>query len=99
MNANPWENADFAQLNLSHIDEKFLPGTSNEVDFLERELHLSPGDTVLDLGCGAGRHAIEFGKRGYHVTAIDISSALLEEANARAKRAGVHIEFRRADLP
>ncbi|WP_313023624.1 class I SAM-dependent methyltransferase [Mobilicoccus sp.] len=39
------------------------------VDFDRLGLH--PGDRVLDLGCGAGRHAFEMYRRGADVTAFD----------------------------
>ena len=34
-------------------------------------LGLAPGDTVLDLGCGFGRHAFEAARRGGRVIALD----------------------------
>ena len=34
-------------------------------------LGLRPGDRVLDLGCGFGRHAFEAARRGAHVIALD----------------------------
>jgi SAM-dependent methyltransferase len=40
------------------------------VDF-ERRLPIRPGDTVLDLGCGGGRHAFEAYRRGARVVALD----------------------------
>ena len=39
------------------------------VDFAR--LGLDAGDRVLDLGCGAGRHAFAAVERGAHVTAVD----------------------------
>ena len=33
---------------------------------------INPGDRVLDLGCGAGRHAFEAYRRGAHVVAADL---------------------------
>jgi SAM-dependent methyltransferase len=33
---------------------------------------VGPGDRVLDLGCGAGRHAFEVYRRGAHVVAADL---------------------------
>ena len=35
-------------------------------------LGLRPGDRVLDLGCGGGRHAFEAARRGAIVTAVDL---------------------------
>jgi SAM-dependent methyltransferase len=37
-----------------------------------------PGERVLDLGCGAGRHAFELYRRGAHVVALDRDAAELE---------------------
>ena len=32
---------------------------------------IAPGDRVLDLGCGGGRHAFEVYRRGGRVVALD----------------------------
>ena len=40
------------------------------VDFAKFPVH--PGDRVLDLGCGAGRHAFEAYRRGARVVAADL---------------------------
>jgi len=40
------------------------------VDFAK--LPIKPGDLVLDLGCGAGRHAFEVYRRGARVIAADL---------------------------
>lgn len=98
MRKSPWENREFAKLSLSHVDSKFTPGTKQEVDFLECELAVKPGEKILDLGCGSGRHSIEFAKRGYDVIGIDISAPMLEEAKKRARKARVAIKFYREDL-
>jgi SAM-dependent methyltransferase len=42
------------------------------VDF--QRLPIAPGDRVLDLGCGFGRHAFEAYRRGAHVVAVDRSA-------------------------
>ena len=41
------------------------------VDFTR--LGLAPGDLVLDMGAGAGRHAFEAYRRGAHIVALDYS--------------------------
>ncbi len=38
---------------------------------------------VLDVGCGAGRHSLYLQRRGLKVTAIDVSSRIVELARAR----------------
>jgi SAM-dependent methyltransferase len=42
-------------------------------------LGLRPGHTVLDLGCGAGRHAFEAARRGAHVVGFDYDRAELKD--------------------
>lgn len=98
MRESPWENEEMAQLSLSNIDQKFLPGTEQEVDFLEHELELRPSSRILDLGCGAGRHSIELASRGYQVVGVDISGLMLKEARQRAAKAGVDVTFVKLDL-
>jgi SAM-dependent methyltransferase len=46
------------------------------VDF--DRLGVCPGDRVLDLGCGAGRHAYGAARRGAHVVALDHSAGEIE---------------------
>ena len=36
------------------------------------------GDKVLDLGCGAGDHSLYFQSKGLRVTAIDLSSGMID---------------------
>ena len=53
---------------------------------------------ALDLGCGPGRHAIALAKRGFLVTAVDLSPFHLANAAERAAAANVSIEFVREDM-
>lgn len=47
-------------------------------------LGLAPGDRLLDLGCGAGRHAFEALRRGARVVAFDYDEAELKDVAAMA---------------
>ena len=40
---------------------------------------VGPGDAVLDMGCGAGRHAFEVYRRGADVVALDLDETELEQ--------------------
>jgi SAM-dependent methyltransferase len=52
------------------------------VDF--GRLSIQPGTRLLDLGCGAGRHAFEAARRGAKVVALDMDRAELERVAAIA---------------
>ena len=43
------------------------------------QLGVQPGDLLLDLGCGLGRHAFEAFRRGARVVALDYSAAELKD--------------------
>jgi SAM-dependent methyltransferase len=47
------------------------------------------GSRLLDLGCGTGIDAVEFGLRGYRVVASDWSPRMVERTQARATAEGV----------
>jgi S-adenosylmethionine-dependent methyltransferase len=47
--------------------------------------------TVLDIGGGPGRYAIELAQRGYAVTLADLSVGLLDVGRRRAEEAGVKL--------
>jgi len=49
-----------------------------------QRLGLRAGDRLLDLGCGAGRHAFEALRRGARVTAFDYDEAELKDVAALA---------------
>lgn len=72
--------------------------TREETDFLFRALGVKPGDAVLDLACGHGRHAIEMARRGLRVTGVDLSPRYLELAAADAKAAGVDVRWLARDM-
>lgn len=55
-------------------------------------------ERILDLGAGTGTHALILGKRGYQVTCVDRSAAMLAVAQAKASAAQVDLETVVADL-
>lgn len=57
--------------------------TVAEVNAIEAILQLDPGDRVLDIGCGFGRHSAELSSRGFPTTGVDPSAAMITEANNR----------------
>lgn len=98
MNKSPWTNKEFAEDSLKLLDEKFKPYTSNQVDYLVKKMNLVSGSNILDLGCGAGRHSIEFAKRGFSVTGIDISEFMLDNAKKRSNEEKVMVNYIQSSL-
>jgi ubiquinone/menaquinone biosynthesis C-methylase UbiE len=93
---NTWE--AFFDAHAPVYDENvFTKNTVREVDFLLEELGLAPGSSILDVGCGTGRHSIELARRGYAVTGLDLSSEMLARAASTAKGAHVNVEWIRSD--
>lgn len=72
--------------------------TLAEVDLAWRELGLQPGQQVLDVPCGHGRHAVELARRGCRVIGIDISADNLARAKRAADEAGVSLELKQGDI-
>ncbi len=72
--------------------------TRRHVDFLLTRLSLTPGDTMLDVGCGQGRYSLAFADRGIQVTGLDASGVLLQEARRLASEMGVAVEWVRCDM-
>ncbi|GAB1823244.1 class I SAM-dependent methyltransferase [Herbidospora sp. RD11066] len=68
--------------------------TDAEIDFLMR----LPGDHVLDVACGSGRHALELAARGRRVTGVDVSAEAIAHATAEAARRGLAADFRVGDM-
>ena len=94
----PW--GWWAHLFLVHrddLDPVIESGVRSSVDFCLHRAGLAPGARILDVGCGAGRHALQMARRGMKVTGIDKADMLVRHARERAKNEGLDVVFRRAD--
>jgi 2-polyprenyl-3-methyl-5-hydroxy-6-metoxy-1,4-benzoquinol methylase len=83
-------NDAYSRMDMSN--QSWTKGTVREVDALESLVHFEPSATILDVGCGQGRHSIELAKRGYNVTGIDTSSAHIRMAKKNAD--GLNVDFK-----
>jgi len=86
--AEPWYRASFGEDYLevyAHRDDR---QGSEQARAVVRLLGLAPGARVLDVACGAGRHAFALREIGIEVIGVDLSPALLRAAVRRARDAG-----------
>src|SRR2546422_6862017 len=75
-----WEKGDFTRIAESMRE-------SGEA--LVKELAITDGLEVLDLGCGDGTTALPAARLGANVLGVDIASNLVEAGNARARSLGL----------
>ena len=57
----------------------------------------SPG-RLVDLGCGTGRHALEFASRGFDVLGVDLSREMLLQLQAKSRLSGLDVATLCANL-
>jgi SAM-dependent methyltransferase len=73
--------------------------TEAEVDFVARATGLRPGDHVVDVACGSGRHALPLAARGYRVTGIDVSAEAIGYAGRQDQPNATFLVGDMASLP
>jgi len=93
------DNANLYMQELQEMDELAEEEADELLSLVLGEFDHSPS-TVLDVGCGLGRHSLEFAKAGLDVTGIDISPDYVAEARDRAEDASVadQTTFREWDM-
>jgi SAM-dependent methyltransferase len=91
--ATSWE--DIAPL---MFDATRWEEATGEVERAISLLALSPPATILDLACGPGRHALEFARRGFLVTGVDVTASFLDTARTLAAAEGLRVELVHADM-
>lgn len=84
-----WEKGDFTRIAASMRE-------SGEA--LVKDLNVTTGLDVLDLGCGDGTTAIPAANLGANVLGVDISRKLVDAGNARAEKIGLtNCKFQHGD--
>ncbi len=63
-----------------------------------QELGLEEGSRILDAACGSGLSTIPLARRGYRVTGIDRSQAMLELAREKAAAENLEVRLQTGDL-
>jgi SAM-dependent methyltransferase len=72
--------------------------TNSECDLIQNALDLKPGARVLDIPCGIVRHTVEFARRGFEMTGVDLSREYIKVARTSAAEANVAPQFLICDM-
>ncbi|WP_408956366.1 class I SAM-dependent methyltransferase [Natroniella sp. ANB-PHB2] len=80
----------------SRYYDHIFPFKEVKLHFLQE--NLSEKGKVLDLATGTGTYPIALAKRGYRLTAVDLSKQMIATANNKAKEEGVSIDFQNEDI-
>lgn len=75
---------------------------ANEANQVKKLIGKFGGDkkisTILNMGCGTGRHDFELCKLGYRTSGIDISEGMIEIANRTKEKSYYNPDFKVADI-
>jgi len=73
---------------------------SAEADYIDSLIkdHSQNVKTILDLGCGTGKHDVLLCDKGYTVHGVDISKEMLEVAESRRKDKKDKLTFSQSDI-
>jgi ubiquinone/menaquinone biosynthesis C-methylase UbiE len=85
---------DFAQVRRAELSDNISDTWMTEMEnFLPENKKLK----ILDVGTGAGYFAIMFAEKGHKVEGIDLTEAMLKEAQQLAAHMGTEVKFRQMD--
>lgn len=78
--------------------QPWTQGTSKEIDFILANVNLKKESTILDMGCGQGRHSIALAQKGFsQVIGIDFSETNIAKARQSAQQSQNFATFLTAD--
>src|SRR5262249_3836415 len=87
-----WFDSDHYQRLYAHRDDR---EAQRFIDHLIQRGHLRAHGSVLDVGCGTGRHARYLASKGFDVTGLDLSAESLRVAR---RSEGRNLRFVRQDM-
>ncbi|MCM1126806.1 MAG: class I SAM-dependent methyltransferase [Lachnospiraceae bacterium] len=89
---------DYAYYYNAFYKDKDYKKETEMIEMLLKKWGDFPQNCILNLGCGTGRHDVEFAKMGYCVTGVDLSPQMIDIANRNNKQKGLMIEYEVADI-
>ncbi len=98
--AEQWYDLDETWENLAGVlfTQRAWARAENEIGLLVGLLGLTGDETILDIPCGTGRHALELARRGFGVTGVDRTQSYLDEARRRAADESLQVHWVQDDM-
>lgn len=95
---DPWWNDFFDVGAHAQIQDALEKNNAAEADWIVERLSVRPPVSLLDVPCGEGRICRELAARGFGMTGVDLTPALLQAARERAGNARLKIHFDEKDM-
>ena len=70
----------------------------SDLQFYKKRLPTNKDARILELCCGSARLTIPIAQEGYNICGVDYTPSMLEQAQAKAIKAGLEINFIEADI-
>lgn len=90
-----WFNTDEYLKVYQHRNEA---DAERHIDLILRNVSLSKNSKILDMACGAGRHAVILARKGFDVTGVDLSEKLISIAKKISIKENLNINFILSDI-
>lgn len=87
-----WFNSDYYHILYKNRNDKEAKAF---IDNLIENLNLTRNSKLIDIGCGKGRHATYFNKKGMNVVGIDLATNSIKEAK---KNTNTTLQFKVHDM-
>ena len=79
-------------------DANGLNTSLSDLQFYKKQLPTNKDARILELCCGTGRLTIPIAQEGYNICGVDYTPSMFEQAQAKAIKAGLEINFIEADI-
>ncbi len=86
----------YSKMPLDNNEQRWSKYASSEVDFMLSKIKSTNKLSVIDFGCGTGRHSLEFAKRGHKVQGIDYIDHFIQKARQKSSNS-TDLTFRLGD--
>src|SRR5215813_13745220 len=80
------------------IPPRYRTLAAPETHVVEWAETLPAGGTILDLGCGIGRHCLYLGGLGFRMAGLDVSPSGVEQTAAACAERGIPFEGRISEM-